>query len=345
MVQNKHKKILVFLLHVLIWSIVFSFPLLYAYNDLSKNMFLYIKIWLPLLFSAVIFYINFFVLTDQFLFKKRLTLFFAINVLMIIIALYGMDWARDIFFKETGPEPRGIKHAYHKLYFFMRTAFSFLLTAGISVAIRVTERWYRMEAEKKNMENEHLKSELSHLRYQIQPHFFFNTLNNIYTLVDAAPEKAKETIHSMSKLMRHMLYNAEAEKVSLENEIVFLKSYIELMKIRIAEQVDLKFSFPDHTGGVQVAPLLFIALVENSFKHGISASRPSFINIQMTLVQNKITLVVSNSNFPKDKEDKNESGIGMENLMRRLKLIYPGRYLLKQKVENEVYTLELTIDL
>ncbi|MGB5555242.1 MAG: histidine kinase, partial [Flavobacteriaceae bacterium] len=195
---------------------------------------------------------------------------------------------------------------------------SYMAPLLFSIAVKSTKRWVKTEAERKEAENVKLQSELQHLHYQLQPHFFFNSLNNIYSLVDSSPDQAKSSIHSLSKLMRYMLYETNMELVPLSKEIDFMKKYIDLMKLRVSDKTMVNYSFPSEETPIRIAPLLFISLIENAFKHGVSATKTSQIDITMTCYDGTIKFSVENTNFPKKTEDKSGSGIGLQNLEKRL---------------------------
>lgn len=335
-------------LHLLVWGILFGFPFFFTIGE-APNMQVYLRSMMPLMFSMLIFYVNYLFLIEQVLFKDQVVAFIVINLGLILLCLWGLEIARDLIpnplaNRGIGRPPSAPKFDY-RTFSIVRTGFSFLLTMGVSVGIRATQRWLRSERERKAMETEQLQSTLTLLQYQIQPHFFFNSLNNIYSLVDIAPEKAKDSIHRLSKLMRYLLYNTKTEQVPLDDEIRFLRNYIELMQLRLTDKVKVNYDFPEHPGSVQIAPLLFIPLVENAFKHGVSANQPSFISIRMKLEDHRLLFELENTNFPKDERDKGGSGIGIENLKKRLRLLYPGQHELQQVVENEVFKTKLKIKL
>ena len=213
-----------------------------------------------------------------------------------------------------------------------------------SIALKSTKRWVKTEAERKEATNVKLKSELQHLHYQLQPHFFFNSLNNIYALVDISPEQAKKSIHSLSKLMRYMLYETTDESVSLTKEIDFMKKYIELMKLRVSDKTVVNYSFPSEETGITIAPLLFISLIENAFKHGVSASKESTININITCTNKTVLFTIENDNFPKKTTDKSGSGIGLPNIEKRLELLYPNNNSFKTEVKDNHYRATLKIE-
>ncbi len=333
-------------LHLLVWGILFGFPILFTPGGTPLSS-VYLRTVLPLLFTALVFYVNYFLLIDRILFRHHIVIFIILNLLLILVTIGGQEWIKDLMWDNrrggNGGGPRGGRNAFHN-YLLFRSAFSLSLTVGVSVATRIIQRYMRSEAERKTMETEQLKSTLSHLQYQIQPHFFFNSLNNIYSLIDIAPEKAKDSVHGLSKLMRYLLYDAKAERVPLSDEITFLKNYIQLMRLRLTDKVEVKYDFPELPPWVEIAPLLFIPLVENAFKHGVSASQPSFIFIKMRIDVNRIVFWVENTNFPKNESDQGGSGIGIENLEKRLKLLYPDRHEFKQEVQDGVFRSDLVIE-
>lgn len=336
-------------LHLMVWGILFGFPILFTPGGTPLSS-VYIRTVLPLLFTALVFYVNYFLLIDRILFKHHVVLFIILNLALILVCIWGQEWMKDLIWgpwRNGGGQRRGGNNAnfngFHN-YILFRSAFSLSLTVGVSVATRIIQRYVRSEAERKTMETEQLKSTLSHLQYQIQPHFFFNSLNNIYSLIDIAPEKAKDSVHGLSKLMRYLLYDAKAERVPLSDEITFLKNYIQLMRLRLTDKVEVQYDFPELPPWVEIAPLLFIPLVENAFKHGVSASQPSFIFIKMRIDVNRIVFWVENTNFPKNESDQGGSGIGIENLVKRLKLLYPDRHEFKQEVQDGVFRSDLVIE-
>ena len=270
----------------MVWGILFGFPILFTPGG-SPLSSVYIRTILPLLFTAFIFYINYFLLIDRTLFKNQVVLFIILNLVLILICTWGLEGIKDWMWAPHrggggGGPKRGDNNGWRN-YLLFRSAFSLALTVGVSVAARIVQRWMRLETERKSLETEQLKSTLAHLQYQIQPHFFFNSLNNIYSLIDISPEKAKDS------------------------------------------------------------PLLFIPLVENAFKHGVSASQASFIFIKMRIEENQIIFWVENTNFPKNDSDQGGSGIGIENLKQRLELLYPSRYEFKQAVQDGIFRSDLKI--
>ncbi len=328
-------------LHLLVWGILFGFPFLFSPGEAPRHP-AYLKTVLPLFFTAFVFYVNYFILVDKVLFSNKILLFIFINLVLIILCIWGQDWIRDLLPGRSASRG-GRSGGSWRSYFLFRTAFSLVLTVGVSIAMSTLRHWRRLESERKIRETEQLRSTLTHLQYQIQPHFFFNSLNNIYSLVDISPDKAKDAIHRLSKLMRYTLHDANTDRVPLAQEITFLQNYIDLMRLRLTDKVRVHYDFPKETTGVQIAPLLFIPLVENSFKHGVSAQQPSFINLEMRIEDAQLFFTVMNTNFPKDERDRGGSGIGLENLQKRLQLLYPGQHRFAQTEDNGVFKTVLSI--
>ena len=194
-----------------------------------------------------------------------------------------------------------------------------IFTVGLSVAIRMSLRWSATELERREAVKSRTEAELKNLRNQLNPHFLLNTLNNIYALTAFDTEKAQQAIQELSKLLRYVLYDNQETFVPLTKEVEFIQNYIELMRIRVSSAVKINTNFqirPDSQS--PVAPLLFISLIENAFKHGISPTEPSFIDITLTEKDDEIHCVIRNSNYPKNAMDKSGSGIGLEQVRKRL---------------------------
>ncbi len=343
MPNNKKIKVLS---HLLTWLVLFSMPYLLSYGQSQDINRIIARFWIPLVFSAIIFYCNYFVLIDRFLFTKKTVWFIATNAISIAFFLFLKEYIEGAFFQEFLQKSSGDTNAVRppfKMIIYVQLV-SYMAPLLFSIAIKTTQRWVKTEAERKEAANFKLQTELQHLHYQLQPHFFFNSLNNIYALVDVSPDQAKTSIHSLSKLMRYMLYETNVELVPLSNEIDFMKKYIDLMKLRVTDKTVVKYSFPDKETGIKIAPLLFISLIENAFKHGVSASKESLISITMTCDNNTILFKIENDNFPKKTDDKSGSGIGLQNLEKRLKLLYAGKHNFKAFVEGNRFSATLKIE-
>ena len=341
----KNKKI-IFIQHLLIWLVLFTMPYVLSYGqeqDLNRLVAHYL---IPMGFYAIIFYLNFYILIDKFLFPKKTIQFFVINIVVIAFFMLLKEQIEDSFFQEITRRPPGSSGKEGppiKLFIYVQMI-TYAAPLLFSIAIKTTKRWVRTEAQRKEAENFKLQTELQHLRYQLQPHFFFNSLNNIYSLVDISPDKAKSTIHSLGKLMRYLLYETNTELVPLSKEIEFMRKYIDLMKLRLTDKTEIESSFPVSESNIQIAPLLFISLIENAFKHGVSANKNSIISIDINSKGNTVEFTIENHNFPKEDSDKSGSGIGLPNLEKRLQLLYPNKHTFKKELKAGVYRLNLKIE-
>ncbi|MEM6629197.1 MAG: histidine kinase [Bacteroidota bacterium] len=224
--------------------------------------------------------------------------------------------------------------------------FSFLslMIIGVDTGLKSALKLSRKEREHTLLEKENVSNQLAFLRNQVSPHFFMNTLNNIHSLIDLDTQEAKEAIIKLSKLMRHLLYDSESEHLPLKKEIDFIRSYVELMKLRYSRKVDIVLETPSNIPDENIPPLLFTSILENAFKYGISYKEPSFINISLAYTTNSLTFQVRNSNHqPKTSTDY--SGIGLQNTRKRLDLLYPGQYTLDVEDTPAIYTVNLHIPL
>ena len=329
--------------HLMVWGVLFSLPYLLSTGQSQVLINVFAHSWVPLVFFAFIFYANYLLIIDRFLFKKKIIVFVIINALLITVSIWLRDAINSVFFQEIFTTPKNNNGPPRQFFIYLQLV-SLLVPVVFSIALKTTERWIKTEAERNEAANIKLQSELQHLRYQLQPHFFFNSLNNIYSLVDVSPEQAKTTIHSLSKLMRYLLYETSTEKVALTKEIDFLKKYIDLMTLRLMETTKVVYKFPTEETNIQIAPLMFISLIENAFKHGVSANKESLINIEMTTQNNIVNFKIDNYNFPKKDSDKSGSGIGLQNLEKRLQLLYPYAYSYQKSINNDIFTVELKIE-
>jgi LytS/YehU family sensor histidine kinase len=206
------------------------------------------------------------------------------------------------------------------------------------------ERNDAIEKRQKELEKEKLNSELAFLKNQISPHFFFNTLNNIYSLIGINTGDAQNAVLKLSKLMRYLLYDSEQGLSQLSSEIDFMNNYIDLMRLRMNEKVNLRVNFPSKYENTAIPPLLFIPFIENAFKHGISYREKSFIDIGMEVGKEWITFISRNSIVkPMEETGTERSGIGLDNVTKRLNLLYPGKHELTIDRENAIFYVLLKI--
>lgn len=340
------KKFLLTIIHIIGWGIMFGFPFFFSTKNDPITLNWYLGFcFVPIAFM-IVFYSNFFLLIDRTLFRKKIILFILLNMLLIAVTVWGVHLWHQFYITHFSTRPPREGHFPPVIMILVRDYILMALTAGLAVAIKTTGKWYKIEAEKKELEKAHTEAELQNLKSQLNPHFLFNTLNNIYSLIAINPDRAQFAVHALSQLLRHVLYENNENTVPLVKELAFMKSYIELMSLRLAHNVKLDVSIPESTEGINIAPLLFIALIENAFKHGTSPTEESFIRIYITLKgKDEITCTIQNSYFPKKDNDRSGSGIGISNLRKRLQLLYPSRHILKAGKDGNTYNTTLTISL
>ena len=216
------------------------------------------------------------------------------------------------------------------------------IVAAIAIGIRHFIRTRQIRQQLKDEQAKHTEAELAWLKNQINPHFLFNTLNNISSLTQIDPDAAQDAIAQLSDLLRYAMYETNKKTVPISGEVEFMRNYIALMKLRCNEKTEVKTTF-EVQQDVEIAPLLFISLIENAFKHGVSSSRPSKIDIRLEMDGDSLAFTCDNTNYPKDDADRSGSGIGLENTRRRLDLMYAGRYQWEQSLDNDIYHVKVKL--
>lgn len=224
--------------------------------------------------------------------------------------------------------------------------FGGLMLMGMNLGVKLYFKTQEDREQRERLEKQDLERQLEYLRYQVNPHFFMNTLNNIHALVDINPERAKTTIVELSKMMRYILYEGDKKLIPVQREALFLKNYIELMRLRYSSRVSINLDIPEMMPDVMLPPLLLIIFVENAFKHGVSYAAPSFIDIKVEVTQEMLQFKCRNSRQEqKPDEKKKKGGVGLANARRRLDLLFPNRYNLEIKENDKEYDVQLEIPL
>jgi two-component system LytT family sensor kinase len=342
----KVRKYQPFFLHLLGWSFLGLFLM---WQPLSWQMQLPTTFWIKqavlVTMLITIFYLNVYVWFPRYLARNRYFRFILLNIASVVLLAVIIEQVQ-IAIKhresmdrawQTARETNGRKKPKDKLdYFALLTA---LIVIGISTSVAAVQNVQRDQQYRQDLEQEKINSELSFLKAQINPHFFFNTLNNIYALTVIDVEAAQQALHKLSRLMRYVLYETQHGTVLLSQEIAFAQDYIQLMQLRLTDKVTVNLSPPTPLHDVPIAPMLFLPFIENAFKHGVSAVEKSHIDIEIRQEQNKIHVDVKNTLFTDKRTVLDESnGIGLSNTQRRLDLLYPGKYQLEvteNKAENE----------
>ena len=216
-----------------------------------------------------------------------------------------------------------------------------LLMFGANLGIKIFSRSSEDRRRLAELEKQNLEQQLEYLRYQINPHFFMNTLNNIHALVDIDPAKAQETIVELSKMMRFVLYEGDKRGVPLTKEMEFIRTYVKLMQLRFTDKVRISLQLPAEVPDRTIPPLILISFVENAFKHGVSYRQESFIEVKVAIANDKLQFSCRNSKAHLSNEER--GGVGLANVRKRLDLLYAYNYTLNINDDDEVYNVELSI--
>jgi hypothetical protein len=320
------------------------------------------------LINGLIFYINYLLLVPKLFFQRKKYRYYLSALALIICFYFVSDLSMKILYgrrseeikteqfgkppdevKNPGPpgdEISGARYPFRGSRL-MGYASSSIFLVFFSLGLKVLERQSKIEKMQEEMEKEKLNSELAFLKNQISPHFFFNTLNNIYSLISISPEDSQNAILQLSKLMRYLLYESEQGNTLLSQEISFMNNYIDLMKLRTSDKVTLTVKMPQKYDDRRIAPLIFIPFIENAFKHGISNREKSFIEISMETRGDAIIFKCSNSIYPgrENEANGNNGGIGLENAKKRLALLFPEQHDLKIIKTEKQFDVNLEIHL
>ena len=367
-----------FWVYFLVWLFMFASPLfsLTAHASMDNNVVFYwadiFHIWLSLCFFLAAFLIHNFLLTPM-LFKRENWKGYLAATLVLICAFQtyqcshkpadmpppaefrqmaspssAADNDKDVF--QRPPMPPNMQPPAGKGLMPVRPpmdahdimAFTIMiLMLGLNLGVKYFFLSLKRREELEELEKTRLEQQLEYLKYQINPHFFMNTLNNIHALVDVNPEQAKMSILKLSKLMRYMLYDSNNGSVTLEKELAFLRNYVELMKMRYSEKVHIDVQIPTDESSRLVPPLLFISFVENAFKHGVSYVKDSRIKISVEPGEDSVKFYCGNTKAGTLNEQP--GGIGLENSRKRLDLIYGTDYTLTVADNEDTYEVTLII--
>jgi len=327
------------LTHIASWAVVFIMPALIFISEGNQRFeeALYRSL-ASLPFLMFLFYISYYWLIDRLWFKKQYIFFVLVVVGLIFCVSYSKYELFSYFDLHKGKRHMPPFHAF--VYF---DFLSNLLPVVFAMAIRYAQRNFSLEIAQKEAQAHKLQADLTQLRYQLQPHFFFNALNNIYSLIEFDPQKAQQSVHSLSKLMRHFMQNSDQKQISLAEEVDFLQQYISLMQLRLTDKTTVQVDFPKQVPQLTIAPLLFISLVENAFKHGVSATAATTLSFSLKVEGNTVIFRSENTKIP-TQESLYSSGIGIDNLKKRLTLLYPERHQYTIEEKEGKYIAQLTID-
>lgn len=349
------------LLHILVLVILFGFPYTFMGSHEVVDWKTVVNRSIIPLALCLIFYADYFLLVPRLLFNGRTAMWFNVNICLVLLLAGAMRlWQWYFFLGDSVPlpppgsglEPFESVRPGIELTFFFRDMTMLSLVAGLSVAILYGKRWMqtenlRQEAERLRIEAERgrMEAELMNMRNQLNPHFLLNTLNCIYSLIGFDREKARKAVSDLSRLLRYVLYEVRQNMVPLHKEVDFILDYIALMKMRFDANADVQTHIDiKEDSRTEIAPLLFISLIENAFKHGLNPSGRSKVKISIIEDDTRIYCMTENSYHP-EKHSGSISGIGLEQLARRLDILYPGKYewTYGPDLDSRVYRSDLSI--
>lgn len=334
------------LLHIIFWCIYLSFNLYQisfyqqrrGYDWTNAVLFAGVQF----LFTFAIAYLNYFIMLPRFIRHKNIWKYLAEFTVPFIVLVALRIYIQRMMVEGS---PRA-DYFYSNMFVVQVVAINLFITVFVSM-LRFAVDWFELEAKKKAIENERLTAELNFLKAQINPHFLFNTLNNLYYLAFSKSDNTTTVIEKLSQMMRYMIYDSNHPKVPLDKEIEYMKNYISLEQLRLNNQVPIRFKIEGNTENKWIAPLIFITFLENAFKHGLNNhTADAWVNVSIKLNGNQCTYLVENSKLPPANDTKEgKSGVGLQNVQRRLELSYPGQYTLTVSDNADRYAVQLNITL
>ena len=334
------KKSIIFLVHITFWAVLYItmyvvlntiFPK--PFPPVGYNPF-WTYGWLTaeILGGAIIpFYVFYFLVSG--LFDKRKKLIWYLTAVVFLIAYPVIIVSVVDSGNQTKTPDYVISFLFYMFFAFTGSLFRYLF------------KWIEQNKQRDNLEKQNLKSELALLKYQVNPHFLFNTLNNVDALIHESAEKASLALNKLSEIMRYMIYDSEKERVLLTDEVKYIESYISLQKLRIADENKISFNISGNIGSIRIAPMLFITFIENAFKHSSLKKTGNNIIIKLDVLENQINFSCTNGISFSPTEKDETSGVGLELIKKRLELIYPKAYELKIDKIDQCFTVNLKINI
>lgn len=327
--------------HILFWLVIYLVFVLIDQNQFHWQISL-IKELVNVFFYALVVYINLWLLIPYYLSSKKLVLY---AVLLLLLALLTTPIKTFILFHAIADYPVVREDMIENQYLIFLTTLLVLLASTI---FKIVFDWLQHQREKKELQTQTMRSELRFLKSQINPHFLFNTLNNLYALTLKKSDLAPEIVLKLSEIMRYMLYECNEKRVPLQKEINYIRNYLALEELRQGKNVKINFTLEGDPDDKKIAPLMFTPFLENSFKHGLNlAITEGYVDIHLHIFDDRIHFYVENSKpetMPQP-DTRPRGGIGLANVKRRLNLIYPDQYKLKIKDMPNAYRIELDINL
>ncbi len=330
--------------HLIFWLIYFVFNF-FRFATINNDYWYSLKsnlIEFPL--NIVITYFTIYYLIPRYILPKKYLhffLLFTLSLMLFYLTRTGLNYI--LVTKNIWPEAQGSQEPFTMIHIVELIIGAIYVIALVS-AIKLTYDWVNEKKRNDDLQRMQLETELNFLKSQIQPHFFFNTLNNLYALVIKKSPKAPNVVMKLSEIMQYVLYEVKEPKISLMKSINYLYSYLELEKLRYGERVKSEINIEGNIDDVEIPPLLFLPFLENCFKHGTNHSKDIKVIIDFVVKDNFLYFTVEN-NFVKSDDETPIHGIGIENVKRRLQLLYGSGYGLKTRSKGNTYTVNLKLPL
>ena len=326
--------------HVVFWVSIVSYFAIVTHNNskISTRDLLVLFVGYGSI-NIGLFYLNYLYLIPRFLDKKKYR-YYALSLVVVIIIFGLMKYGIGLYFKTLILQHGNGKTMSFGSYF-ISAALTSIFFLFLSTALKFGVDWFLNERVQRDLENQRLTAELAFLKSQINPHFLFNSLNSIYSLAYQKSDTTPEAILKLSEIMRYMLYESNDNKVDLTKELQYLQNYIDLQKIRFGNKAFVDFKITGDVGNQKIVPLLLIAFIENAFKHGVANDPSSPICLRINLDGTHLHFFMENKKHMMNRDT--EGGIGLNNVKRRLDLLYSGNYSLTIRDEANTYTCELSL--
>lgn len=321
------------LLYFLVWSLALLVPILNSKMMAEEHVLLgnILIVWSKLLPYIIIFFINNFWFAPKLLMRRRYMMYLGISLVMLSLIFLGLEYYQENIRTASTEQTTFIMHgkaSFTDLEWYWNVLLGLFMCCANSM-IKMMFKSMEEEQRMAEMERHRLQTEMEYLKYQINPHFFMNTLNNIHALIDIDTTAAQRSVIELSKMMRYVLYDSDNATIDIVNEVRFIENYIALMKIRYTEDIDVDMKVENPLpSNIKIPPLLLIVLVENAFKHGVSYNKRSYVRIYISCHKSSVICEVRNSRHHTQRKDNKASGLGLENMRKRLDLLFGNDYSL-----------------
>lgn len=356
----------VLIAHIAGWLLFFCLPLAFMYSQSGQinpgRIIISPHYWIYCLAFLLLFYLVNGVLAPRLYLKRKYLVFFSVLLLLFAAFYFYKPFEKLMSSNRPGPEPREMRpppefdegpppgepgpphqpQTESLLFLDIMSVFLFIMVVALAMAIQINKQLYLTQKKALQAETDKAEAELSFLKAQINPHFLFNTLNNLYVLALNRNPHTAESIMRLSNIMRYMTDDVRSEYVLLQDELNCIEDFINLQKLRLGEKIPVNFKITGPVHHQKIAPLILMTFIENAFKYGVSKQKPSPINISITTAENKIHFHADNKIFTGD-STLNSTRIGIENTRQRLQHLYPGKHELAIGPKDDLFIVDLAI--